>query len=292
MRRCLSSWRNNGRGGFSERSGRTPESQRFLHRGRRPARPGRACLHGFTLVELLVVIAIIALLVSILAPSLDGVLAKARTSVCATNMRGLATASAAYSANNDDYLPYNRPSMSVYQSYLPRLTPYLSLAEQSWTWAVYSKLRPPYPLWCPEVTSFATGTYDYTGCTQGTSYGSNYATLNYYHENQNRPTQSAKAFPMNLNRMVLAVKHPEKTMYYMETFRDKAFPQYHFPEWWISDMPRIRYRHPQHKAMNVLYFDLHVALETYDFIYYEASQQNDDGNITWSPTHPFWYVNY
>ena len=60
---------------------------------------------GFTLIELLVVIAIIALLVSILVPSLIGVRELARRTLCMSNLHGWGNAIAMYARNSDDQLP-------------------------------------------------------------------------------------------------------------------------------------------------------------------------------------------
>ena len=61
--------------------------------------------HGFTLVELLVVVAIIALLVSILLPSLQRAKEQARITVCLANLRGLGVAFSQYVAENNGWYP-------------------------------------------------------------------------------------------------------------------------------------------------------------------------------------------
>ncbi len=63
---------------------------------------------GFTLVELLVVIAIIALLVSILLPSLSRAKEQARTAVCLANLKGIGSAIAGYHSRHNGVLPPER----------------------------------------------------------------------------------------------------------------------------------------------------------------------------------------
>ncbi|MHC4572460.1 MAG: type II secretion system protein [Planctomycetota bacterium] len=58
---------------------------------------------GFTLVELLVVIAIIALLMSILIPSLTRAKIQAKFVMCQSNLRQLGAAFAMYTGDNDGY---------------------------------------------------------------------------------------------------------------------------------------------------------------------------------------------
>jgi prepilin-type N-terminal cleavage/methylation domain-containing protein/prepilin-type processing-associated H-X9-DG protein len=64
---------------------------------------------GFTLIELLVVIAIIACLVSLLAPSLQNVRAKADALRCTSNLRQIATSAILYATDHSQRLPMIEP---------------------------------------------------------------------------------------------------------------------------------------------------------------------------------------
>jgi len=61
---------------------------------------------GFTLIEVLVVVAIIALLVSILLPSLTKAREQAKRTLCASNQHQIGLAMVAYSVDHKSTLPY------------------------------------------------------------------------------------------------------------------------------------------------------------------------------------------
>lgn len=60
---------------------------------------------GFTLIEVLVVVAIIALLISILLPSLAAARAQSRTTLCLANLHQAGIAMTTYSVENKGYIP-------------------------------------------------------------------------------------------------------------------------------------------------------------------------------------------
>ena len=68
---------------------------------------------GFTLIELLVVVAIIALLISILLPSLSRARAQAKLSVCASNLRQIGTGVHLYAADYEGHIPCGPDSFSA-----------------------------------------------------------------------------------------------------------------------------------------------------------------------------------
>ncbi|MDB5294275.1 MAG: type secretion system protein [Phycisphaerales bacterium] len=65
----------------------------------------RRAPRGFTLVELLVVIGIIALLISILLPSLNKARRAAKTTICTANLRSILQGMQMYVAENKGYFP-------------------------------------------------------------------------------------------------------------------------------------------------------------------------------------------
>jgi prepilin-type N-terminal cleavage/methylation domain-containing protein/prepilin-type processing-associated H-X9-DG protein len=72
---------------------------------------------AFTLMELLVVVSVIALLVSIMLPSLGKAKMQAKRVVCGTRMRGLSVALQVYFADFDNTLPVN--GLILPKSHLP-----------------------------------------------------------------------------------------------------------------------------------------------------------------------------
>ena len=76
---------------------------------------------AFTLIELLVVIAIIALLLSILLPSLREAKKRAQAVVCKNNVRQIGLAANLYAEDNQTYLPRGGASGTWFKCFLPYL---------------------------------------------------------------------------------------------------------------------------------------------------------------------------
>jgi len=112
-------------------------ARRSRRRGTRIRRP---LYPAFTLIELLVVVAIIAMLISILLPSLQGAREQARSTVCGRNLQNFGTGLGSYTTDHEDWLPgCNTSGFAVRElafSYGrdPGLLQQSRMPVQSWDW--------------------------------------------------------------------------------------------------------------------------------------------------------------
>jgi prepilin-type N-terminal cleavage/methylation domain-containing protein/prepilin-type processing-associated H-X9-DG protein len=118
----------------------------------------RSCRKGFTLVELLVVIGIIALLISILLPTLQSARRSANSVKCLAALKELGNAFTLYAHNNKGTYPAvydNQLKGTVTQRrWMEYVAPYISrLGKDMKDYSDIAKIRTNNPLWgCPEWT--------------------------------------------------------------------------------------------------------------------------------------------
>ena len=120
----------------------------------------RCVLKGFTLIELLVVIAVLALLLSVIMPSLANAKELARRTVCLAHLGQLGLVCVTYAHENDDWFPdYNvhpGPTGVKYQSPDPRCVSDVGLGDARSLWvgyvADYTVERGTDIFYCPSET--------------------------------------------------------------------------------------------------------------------------------------------
>jgi prepilin-type N-terminal cleavage/methylation domain-containing protein/prepilin-type processing-associated H-X9-DG protein len=87
---------------------------------------------GFTLIELLVVVTIIAVLVSILLPSLNKARAMAKSLLCISNQKQYGMATVMYAGNYMDFMPQQQAPNTWQYYWMDQLCPYLLQGAVSW----------------------------------------------------------------------------------------------------------------------------------------------------------------
>jgi len=166
---------------------------------------------GFTLIELLVVVAIIALLISILLPSLQAAREEAQAAACMSNEHQLYAAIAMYQQESQDWVPKNMWSESAW--YVPK--------KDLWFYKlVPTYLGDPRALACPGDPY--RGVFDFEAITEegawhenaeaaSCGYGMNYL-LRHFHE---RAAQIERFPPTS----------PERTILFAEVGPDDDLPR-------------------------------------------------------------------
>ncbi|QOV92010.1 prepilin-type N-terminal cleavage/methylation domain-containing protein [Humisphaera borealis] len=278
-----------------------------------PRRQRQPVSAGFTLVELLVVIGIIALLISILLPSLSRANAMARQTKCLATLRQLGAANALYMAEFKDW---NMPVRWGWSPTVPPTNPPAIAASgpsRSWAnlWTLgkffgsknYENARHPRDAMCPDATNsfIYSNASDASGFFITLSYGANTQQLNQGYPQVADHLAGNTGPPHYLSgwKQRGVVSGADKIQYVdaIGSVNAGGSPpyttRYFLPGWGEIYVPAdstgangksniLAYRH--NKGANVLYFDGHCSWEPASRLTVDPADPNTNANKRqWEP---------
>jgi len=224
---------------------------------------------AFTLIELLVVISIVALLISLLLPSIKQARGLARTIQCQGSLHQLLVATRAFSEENGNRLPHLDVSRSG-------LFPPQYLPDQSMSWlsAVVTdimgiEMNVPSGFWCPQASSEQAFTPSWSGY-----YWSMASTRSYGINDWGGASTSRAVWEARLDD----IKHQQTVYLYTDTnksypYNGNAAASWHYPSFFGARAHEpanyVDYRHAQ--QVNMAYVDGHAGVpELIEFPFLDA----------------------
>ncbi len=222
---------------------------------------------NFTLIELLVVIAIIAILASMLLPSLNKARETARAAACKNNLRQQGFGLVAYTGDYEDFLTvgYETAVGWYYANTFYQIMPYLGADKTQAKTPNVSTTK----YYRNKMFQCPSSTWDTASHSMALSYGTNRAVSdNFFAYITSTADAAGTTFKGKLKKINQAVRRPSRTFGISDSSRVNFAPNDTYAAWnntgavaAIADLQRdvnaeARLRHGL--ALNMAFFDGHV----------------------------------
>ena len=222
----------------------------------------------FTLIELLVVIAIIAILASMLLPSLNMAKSKAKSIACANNLKQIAGASINYAGdNNDNFSPSGDVTVSRYKNWGDFVSPYLGQEDNNQPGYLRNRHMNNTVVCCPEKIYLTEAADPGLGSKPELNAGANTYAITDYGINDHLTAIISNLWPIpescrawKINRVKLA----SSTFFFAEIRYGYCgrIPYYERTARVCDGYYYLHFRHQSTKQMNLTFVDGHVESRT------------------------------